>query len=448
MKRVFALILALCLFAALLPMTVLADTTEPTTAATEAVEIPEAPESVKVKIYNGVAKDFTLTLNNGDEVYLVAGEENIDLIKWTEAEAPADNFVKFVYSTETGVLSTTFSNLVVDQTQAGGYTCHGIWYQGGEYAVEIELIGTNSMTHGKSACIKNENAGGMTITGEGSMTMTIGSAEVVGSASGALWINGGDLLIKNTTMNFTVYASESAKHHAILSGKGNVTIEGCKITTDTLGGQLVFTGLHTDKNVRYTLDTDPERFVKVKDCEITATANKTIFESFNPVTIENSTLKVTLKGSSGPAFSPAPVFEGDYTAIAGLRKNAEKLDKLKEYSEKKLASYTYIYIVPGIVDLLPTEPTTEATEAPTLPATEPTVPEITEPKVTEATTPATTEATTPATTEATTPATDANDVDDTTSGSPLKIVLIVMIALVVVAAAGIGALVIIRKKKA
>ncbi len=433
MKRVFALIMALCLFAALLPMTVMA----------------EAPTEVKVKFYNGVAKDFTLTINAGDTAYVVP-DDNKEIIKWTEEEAPADNFLKMEYVVEeTATLKATFSNFVVDQTEAGGYTCHGIWFQGGEYAVAIELIGENSMTHGKSACIKSENSGGMTITGAGSMSMNIGTAEAVGSASGALWTNGGNLLIKDTTMNFTVFASASAKHHSILSAQGNVTIENCKINTSTLGGQLVYTGLATDRNVRYTLDPNPERFIKIKDSEIIGKAGKTFFESVNPVTIENCTMKLTLSGSSGPAFSPAPVFEGDFTAIAGLAKNAEKLDKLKEYNEKKLASYTYLYVVPGIVDLLPTEPTTEATE-PEVTIPEVTIPEVTVPQVTEpkVTTPKVTEPkeTTPATTEATTPATD--DVDDTTSGNPLMVVLIVMIALLVVAAATIGVLFYIRKKKA
>ena len=310
MKKVLTLALVALLIISLLPLAAMA----------------EGPDQVKVKFYNGTAKDFTLTLNSGDTAYLVAGEEGKDIVKWTETEAPTDKFLKMEYSASTGVLKATFNNLVTDQTDAGGYTCHGIWFQAGEYAVEIELVGENSLTHGKSACIKNENSGGMTITGAGSMTMTIGSTEAAGSASGALWTNGGDLLIKNTTMNVTVYASETAKHHAILAGKGNVTIEGSKITTDTLGGQLVYTGLSTDKNVRYVMDTNPERFVKVKDSEITATANKTIFESFNPVTIENSTMTITLKGSSGPAFSPAPTFEGDYTAIAGLKKNVTLTD--------------------------------------------------------------------------------------------------------------------------
>ena len=94
MKKALSLVLAALLIISLLPMAVMA----------------EAPAEVKVKIYNGTAKDFTLTLANGDEVYLVAGEENKDLIKWTEAEAPADNFVSFAYAADTGVLKTIFKN--------------------------------------------------------------------------------------------------------------------------------------------------------------------------------------------------------------------------------------------------------------------------------------------------------------------------------------------------
>lgn len=432
MKKLLAFVLAALLMISLLPMAVMA----------------EAPAEVKIKIYNGAASDFTLTLVDGDEVYLVAGEEGKDLIKWTETDAPTDKFVKFAYAADTGVLKTTYNNLVTDQTEAGGYTCHGTWYQAGDYKVEIELIGTNSLTHGNSSSIKFENTGDITISGSGSMDVA-----QVGSASGAIWCaGGGNLTIKNTTMKFSVNpGSDSALHHAFYMGKGSVSIEGSKIETMTLGGRLVYLGTNTAKTGRYTLDTDETRFIKIKDSTITGKAGKTMFSSAAPATIENSTLKITLSGSSGPFIEPAPTFVGDFSAIAGLAKNAEKLDKLKVYDAKKLSSYTYFYAVPGIVELLPTEPTTEPTE-PEVTVPETTAPEVTVPETTPATTPATTpNETQPAQTnpvETTPNATEPVDTDAEEGGNPLKVVLIVMIVLVVAAGAAFGVIFYLKKKKA
>ena len=432
MKKLLAFVLAALLMISLLPMAVMA----------------EAPAEVKIKIYNGAASDFTLTLADGDEVYLVAGEEGKDLIKWTETDAPTDKFVKFAYAADTGVMKTTFNNLVVDQTEAGGYTCHGIWYQAGDYKVEIELIGTNSMTHGNSSSIKFENTGDITISGAGSLEVTQN-----GSASGAIWCaGGGNLTVKNTNLKFTINSGESALHHAFYMGKGSVSIEGTKINALTMGGRLVYFGTNTAKTGRYTLDTDETRKLSIKDCEITAKAGKTVFSTASSATIENSTLKLTLSGSSGPCIEPAPTFVGDFSAIAGLAKNAEKLDKLKVYDAKKLGSYTYFYAVPGIVELLPTEPTTEPTE-PEVTVPETTAPEVTVPETTPATTPATTpNETQPAQTnpvETTPNATEPAGTDEVEEGgNPLKVVLIVMVALVVAAGAAFGVIFYLKKKKA
>ena len=437
MKKVFALILALCLLACMLPMSVMAEAT-----------------AVKVR-FNATAADFTLTAEPGTTTYVISDDAK-QFIQWAEADAPTDKFVKVELSEDGATLNVTMKNIDIDSTSAA-YTSHAIEFTEGDYAVVLTLEGENKMQERNSACIKNNNAGGMTITGEGKLTLAIGTADETGSASGAIWANGGDLTIKNTNLDVTVNSPSSSKHHVVYSSKGSAALEGSKMNITTQGGQLVFTGTGEAKIGRYTLDTAEDRFITIKDCDIVINCKTTALASATAATISNTSLKVTKSSTSGDMFIPAPVLEGEYTAIAGLAKNAEKPEKLKEYSEKKLGSYTYFYMVPGIVNLLPTEPTTEATEAPTIAPTEPTVettvPEVTEPVVTtpattEATTPATTEATTPATTEATTPATDANDVDDTNSGNSMKTVLIVMVVLVVVAAAAVGALVIIRKKKA
>ena len=473
MKKVLALILVLCLMASVLPMAVLADptepavtepaTTEPATtepAATEpAATEPAAPAiTVSVRFYDANQKSFTLTLAPGTPAYVTAGEDMI-ITKWTDsANAPADNFVKFeLVAGETAVVKATFQNFVADSAAAGGYTKHAIEFRKGEtpYNVEIELIGENAITHSRSACLKYSNEGTMTITGEGSLTLKLD-----GAASGALWGNGGDLYVKNTTLNLQVLtdpeSTNNSAHHGIFMAMGSVVLENVKITSFARGGSMVYIGT-TDKEAgggdgsgRSTPSKDVTRTITIKDCDITSTTRTgaTLY-SAGPAKISNSTLKLTKNSSSGKnIFVPAPEFEGDFTAIAGLAKNAEKLDKLKEYNPNKLSSYTYLYAVPGIVSLLPTEPTIEVT-IPAATEPEETEPEITTPVVTQPkeTEPEVTEpeVTTPATTEATTP--DVVD-DDTTSGSSLKIVLIVIIALIVVAGGALVALLFIRKKRA
>lgn len=338
MKKVFALILALCLIAALLPMAVMAEETE-TTTPTEAT----APESVKVYIRFGAT--ITLTLKSGEVAYVTSGEDKT-ATKWTDKEnAPADNFLKLEYTAEEpATLKATFSNFHAEST-ASAYTSHGVEFTSGEYAVAVELIGENSMFQLKSACIKYNNAGGMTITGAGSLAMNMGTSEESGAASGTLWANGGDLLIKDTTMNFTIYSSKSSKHHAILSTKGNVTIEGCTINMQACGGQLAYTGLATDKNPRYTLDEDASRIITIKDSTVTGSGKAQLLQSTAPAVLDNSSITFTTTTSEGIFYPQTPTLVGDYTAMGGAKESSAKdyeLDAKKLWSSSK-----YIKLTPG-----------------------------------------------------------------------------------------------------
>ena len=450
MKKLFAIILALCLFAALLPMTVLAD-----------------GAAISVQFRNTVSgfSGFTLSLNPGDVMY-VTTNESMAFVKWTGAEAPADNFIKLEYPAEgEATLKATFKNIKHESTTTG-YTADSIDFASGDYAIQIELIGTNVMNQRNSAVMESYAAKGMTFTGEGSLEVV-----AVGSVHGSIINRSGDVVIKNTNLKFNVDPGNSSLHHAIFSTADSVVIEGSKIESVTKGGRLVYLGV-TDKEAggagkgRYTPSTDEARTITVKNSEITAKAEKGMFQSAAPINIENSTLKMTLSGSNGSIFNKSPNFIGEYTAIAGLAKNADKLDKLKVYDAKKLSSYTYMYIVPGIQDLLPTEPETTVPEI-TVP--EETTPEITTPEETtpDATTPDTTtpDATTPESKPAqdntpseskpadnkpaeSKPAQADKDVEEDGEGNSLTVVLIIMIVVLVAAGAAFGILIYLKKKKA
>ena len=444
-KRLLGLVLAFILIFSLLPMTALAE--DPT---------------VSVKFNNNVVSAFTLSVKPGETAYVIT-DDSAQFVKWTDSAAPTDKFIKLDYPADgAATLKVTFNNIEADVTSSAFHN-YAICFNSGEYAVELTLVGVNKISHGASACLKYYNAKGMTITGDGSLELTN-----TGSVHGAIWADGGDLLIKNTSMKFSVLQGNGSLHHAILATKGNVTLDGVKFETVTDGGCQVFFGKaqkEGDKDGRYTLDTDDSRKLVIKNSEITFTVNqgKTAFKTQSPATISNSTLKLTTKGSEGPLLSPAPTFEGEYTAIAGLAKNANKPEKLKEFSAKKLGSYTYVYIVPGKVDLIPTtEPTTEPTTAPTTAPAEDTKPaDATKPvdttKPVEDTKPAdnkneTTKPVTDNKNETTKPVTDQDTGKDNTaaenSGNPLKLVLIVMIVLAVCAVGAVGVIFFLRRKNA
>ena len=184
---------------------------------------------------------------------------------------------------------------------------------------------------------------------------------------------------------------------------------------------------------------DIERNIVIQNGSV-VTGNCTSREFFattGTITIKDSTVEIEIdaKASSNKVFNKKPNLEGEYTAIGGSKK-----DKVAAYAPGKSTTYKYFKIVPGTVELIPTEATTAPTEPPvteaTTPATEATTPATVAP--TEATTPAT-EATTPAT-EATTPATQApapteTPSDDSEGGlSGLEIALIVVGGISVLAA--------------
>ena len=451
MKKVLTLILAALLIISLLPLSVLAD---------EAAPLPT--DEAKVKVYYGPKKSFTLTLKADTGAAYIAVNEDGTYGKWTEAEAPADKYVKFEYIAGTpGVAKATFKNFQVDASECGAaaYTAHTIEFlTGAVYNVEIELIGENSMVQTKSASIKCSNEGTISIYGGGSLSLTQTMA-----ASGTFWGNAGDLSIKDVTLSFAVDPGSNSAHHCIFMAKGSVTMDNVKIPSSSVrGGSLIYLGT-TDKEAggtgkgRSTPTTDVNRTITIKNCDITATSGTgNLTKSASPAKISNSTLKLTKTSSSGKSiFEPAPEFEGDFSAIAGLAKNADKLDKLKEYNANKLGSYTYIYAVPGIVELLPKEP--EPT-VPEVSVPDETTPEVTQPDETtpDATQPQATQpqATQPAESKpaeskpaATTPnATEPADTDAEEGGNPLMTVVIIIVVLIVLAGGAVVTLIILKKK--
>ena len=484
-SKILCALLALCLLVSLLPMTV--------SAANPDITVTFFNKGNKSDRDNKTPGVYIqLTIKPGDPAKYITTNAEGKMTEWTDtANAPTDNFVKLDYPADGAAkLKVTLKNVYINgQGTSDAYQAPAMDFGAGDYAIDMELVGVNKILDGCSAGIKYQASKGMTITGAGSLDINLN-----GSAAGALWVAGGDLLIKNTTMNFSVLQNNHSLHHAIFAATGSVAIEGSKITSVTDGGSFVYLGTTDDiaggdGNGRFTLTSDTNRTIKVKDSEIDVkiNQNRNAFNSASSAVISNTTLKITLGTSNGPIFSPAPTFEGEYTAIAGLAKNAEKLDKLKYYDAKKISSYTYFYMIPGIVELLPTEPEPEVT-VPDTTTPDPIVPDTTEPDATtpDATTPdaSTPDATTPSasTPDASTPSastpsttqpsgdtnsntsTNTDKTDDTNKAdtadkkddgkkddnekNPMKVILIVLAALLVVACGAFGVIFYLKKKKA
>ena len=475
-SKILCALLALCLFASLLPMTVLAADPDITVSFMNKGTKTDVEQAVPGVLIN-------LTIKPGDAAKYVVVNAEGHMTEHTDAAAPADNYIKLEYPADgTATLKVTLKNVNIDSMcENDAYHRPAIEFGEGAYSISMELIGANKIIDGRSACIKNNNDGGLTITGtaDSSLSLFMGSASSFGAAAATLWANGGDLVIKNTTLNFEIYTHTTSQHNSILSAKGNVLLE--KVTVKNKannGGQLVFTGLATADDPRHTIDPDASRTVTFKDCDIDSQTKGTMIRTTAPVILINTTVKAA---GTAPLFSTAekalniPTLEGDYGAWGG---KSSKPENAKQYAltENKLwKSSTYIKLLPGKYEL-PTEPdpttkpttpkettpkettpkatTPEATKAdattPEATKADATTPETTTPK---ATTPETTKsnATTPETTksDATTPeATKADTGSEKESGNPLTVVLIVIVALVVAAGGALGVILYLQKKKA
>ena len=484
-KKILCVLLALCLFASLLPMTALAADPDITvTFFNKGTNTERDNKTPGVYIW--------LTIKPGDPAkYITANAEGY-MTEHTGDTAPADNFIKLEYPADGAAnLKVTLKNIYINgMTANDAYHAPSIEFGEGAYSINMELIGDNKIVDGRSACIKNNNDGGLTITGAGSLAMQMGATDSFGAAAAALWANGGDLVIKNTTVNFEIYTSTSSQHNSILSAKGNVLLENVTIKNKTNNtGKLVFTGLATANDPRYTIDPDANRKVTIKNCNIESATGGSIFRTVAPVVINNSTIKAT---GGAPLFEGKekdvannPVIEGEFSGAYASKANATKQNKWKALTAdnmSKLKSCGFVYIVPGIVELVPTEPTTEPepttkpttgnndTTKPTTkdedevtqPTTEETIPDETQNEATQPTTADKNEATQPTTAdknEAAKPTTadkddekDDNKTDDATeekSGSPLvKVILIILIVLVVAGGAAVGVIFYLRSKNA
>lgn len=444
MKRILALALVFCLIACCLPMAATAETTPTETTATA------VKATVKVRNIDS-SKDMTWAIAVGKTVYVVS-DENKGFVKWTGKEPPTDHYAKFEHvGGEPSLLKATLKNLVIDiSSDNTKSTRNAIEFKEGDYAVEMELIGDNIINNHHASAIKFYNTHGLTIFGDGTLSITQGSAEVSSASAGAIWGYGGDMVIK-ANINVSVSSGDTVNpHHAFLASKGNIIFDGAKISSKTDGGQVAFLGVVNSSSVRCRNDLDPatDRFIFIKNSEITSNAKHASFKATNPVTISNSTLTLTKRVTNTDAkyavFNNPPQFEGEYTAMGGL---ATKPENAKAYNPKKINSYTYFSVLPYAV---PTEPTEEETVPPTTQPAE-TQPAETKPVETKPveTKPVETKPAETKPTETTPEVTEPNEpTEPDSSTSPLKVAMIISICTFAASGMAVGVLWFLKKKKA
>ena len=130
MKKLFLLVMALCLLAGLMTVTAAAEAT-----------------AVSVKFENSTAADFTVTVEPGATAY-VTSDDAKQFIKWTDAEnAPTDKFVKLELSADEITPDSTFESLGIDSLDI----VEMIMDLESELGVELEMEDQKISTFGELA---------------------------------------------------------------------------------------------------------------------------------------------------------------------------------------------------------------------------------------------------------------------------------------------------------
>ena len=436
-KRIFTLLLTLCLLVSVLPLAVSA-------------EDPYVTVKLVRYVLNYVEGTVGLTMHvtPGETKYAVTSAEGVP------AEGTADNWTIKVDFPADGKPTITLKGA----TLKGG-TNEFPMHIAGNVDLTVEVTEDSRIDATNRCGLSNQNFGVTTLTGPAKLTVCTTDANCIATGAQTSY-DAGEMIIKDTNLELKPNGSSTSRSAIGFSGK-DLTIDNSKINITATGTSLGISGYAiVNKNDDGSIKTigsywTPKNDEGVRNLTIqngsVITGNATsrqFLGATGVITIKDSTIEAAVgKGNLDTIFNKKPILEGEYTAVAGAN-----TEKLLEYKPSKFTSYKYFKLVPGKVSLeelgVTTAPTTEPTTAPT---TEPTTAPTTEP-TTEATVAPTVEATVPATQPATNPesqptvpatqpVTDAED-----GGNAGTIVVICIVALVVLA--GAAATVIIMKKKA
>ena len=173
-KRILGLALALVMIISLLPLTALAASPMP-----------------KFRMYDGNINPSGSThyiesyFNDSKTVYVIF-QDVLDTDGTTvlgqkpviATETPADNYVKYAFSTATATATITMKNVNFKRSPAGGdYFIYIVKNSGSSYTNEFNVVlnieGTNVIDSPNcKAHLHFENVGNLTVTGDGSLDIT------------------------------------------------------------------------------------------------------------------------------------------------------------------------------------------------------------------------------------------------------------------------------------
>ena len=355
MKKVFSLLIALCLIVGLLPLAALAE------------------EATTPSVY------ITTKLNNGDADF------------WADAVAPGAA-TKYATTTAEGVVADGTAdnwNVKLEYPADGKptLTLKGATLKAGSGRYPLHISGNADLTVVIEAdsSISTANRGGfynictgvVTITGPGKLTVDSTDGNCLHLAGIPADLNAGTTIIKDANLELNPTGSSTTRAAIAFMG-GDVTIDNSKIAikgTDGAIGIWGYASYTKDANGNVTKvsatwkagvnDTGKRNLTVQNGSVITCqSTSRQALGAIGTVTIKDSTVEAEITHDFG-IFDKKPTFEGNYTAIAGAKK-----EDAAAYEASKFMSYKYFKITPA-ADPAPTEPTTpsEPTTTPTQPTT-------------------------------------------------------------------------------
>ena len=405
MKRIFVLLLAVCLMASITPVIASADTA----GGAVQVQLPGDDGS-------GEYTAMPLTVAEGASYYFLTTEAGL----LTEAGASADNYnVKI--ENPAGEVATMYLKgaYIRNENWSGVYL--GSTNEDGNRNFDFRIYAeTDSKIVGGSpkgqeedkyySAIGSTITGRLTITGPGKLTLLGEQTTTVSVA--------GEVLFKDITVDITNNMTRVGIRPAIhCYGNGNVIFDNAVASIYCNIGPCIW----AYESHYEIVENEVARNIIIRNGSVMNLSNandaKGLIACSGEFSIDSSEVEIN---TTGVIFENKPVMTGVY-AIAGERKSSAK-----EFKPGRTRSYGYFKTTIGEA------PTTEA---PTEPTTAPTQPNATQPNVTEP------NATQPNATQPN--ATQPNKIKLDTN------TIVLIAALVVIVATGVaGAVIILKKKKA
>ena len=402
-KRIFTLLLAVCLIAGMLPVIASAEAGNQAYFQLPGVDDKGESAAITVIMDEGAATKY-FTTNDAGVVKEDGSADNYNIkIEYAAGGVPT------VYLKGAYIYTATMNALQIGRLASTGVDPILDFSAVINVESDSTLIGSGDFDKNAfQSAIGAYATETTTITGAGKLTLKSEENTVVHAFC--------DLIFKNITVDISSDMTRSGNRSAIhVEKNGDVTFDNTVATIYANTGACIW--VHES----YWQENDPEqRNIIIKNGSKLTMSNDVqavpLMSTKGQIVIDNSDVEIT---AFGVCFNPLPTMT-NVTAVGG-----DKKSKAKAYDEKKAKKYAYFMA------------TATAGGATTPDATEPAAPDATQPTTPNATQPTTPNATQPNATQPAKP-----DTSNPTTGDNFNIVLLT--ALLLASAAGV---VVIGKKK-